>query len=119
MNTTSDFLSRTEVDQTEKLEMAIRNDIHTKATEVNFQSSGIVEKEQIYVLPGEKMDENQLWEKKQNIRNLAQTETHNEPENTVSELQHIHKPTSGLISCSSGYFKDNARIRLEQNNDRV
>ena len=57
--------------------------------------------------------------KKQNIRNQAQTETHNEPENAVSELQQFHKPTSGLISCSSGYFKDNARIRLEQNNDIV
>ena len=43
MNTAADFLSRTEVDPTEKLEMAIRDDIHTKAIEVNIQSSGIVE----------------------------------------------------------------------------
>ena len=57
--------------------------------------------------------------RKTKIRNQAQTETHNEPENTVSELQQFHKPTSGLISCSLGYFKDNARIRLEQNNDIV
>ena len=40
-------------------------------------------------------------------------------ENNISELKQFHKPTSGLISCSSGYFKDNARIRLEQNNDVV
>ena len=121
MNTAADFLSRTEVDPTrsEKLEMAIRDDIHTKAVEVKIQSSGIVEEEQIYVLPDEEIDENQLWEEKQNIRNQAQTETHNEPENTVSGLQQFHKPTSGLISCSSGYFKDNARIRLEKNNDIV
>ena len=117
MNTAADFLCRTEVDPTEKLEMAIRNDIHTEAIEVNIQSSGIVKKEQIYVRPDDEIDENQLWEEKQNIRNQAQTETHNEPENTVSELQQVHKPTSGLIPCSSGYFKDNARIRLEQNND--
>ena len=62
---------------------------------------------------------NQLWEEKQNTRNQAQNETHNDPENDVSELQQFHKPTSGLISCSSGHFKDNARIRLEQNNDIV
>ena len=37
----------------------------------------------------------------------------------MSELQQFHKPTSGLISCSSGHFRDNARIRLEQNNDIV
>ena len=119
MNTAADFLSRTEVDPTEKLELTIRNDLHTKAIEVNIQSTGIVEEEQIYVLPDDEIDENQLWEEKQNIRNQAQTETHNEPENAVSELQQFHKPTSGLISCSSGYFKDNARIRLEQNNDIV
>ena len=119
MNTAVDFLSRTEVDPTEKLEMTIRNHIHTKSIEVNIQSSGIVEQEQIYVLPDAEIDENQLWEEKQNIRNQAQTETHNEPENAVSELQQFHKPTSGLISCSSGYFKDNARIGLEQNSDIV
>ena len=100
-NTAADFLSRTEVDSTEKLKMAIRNDIYTKAIEVNIQSSGIVEEEQIYVLPDEEIDENQLWEEKQNIRNQAQTETHNDSENTVSEQQQFHKPTSGLISCSS------------------
>ena len=105
--------------QLKKLEMAFRKDIHTKAIEVNIQSSGIVEEKQIYVLPDEEIDENQLWEEKQNIRNQAQIETHNEPENTVSELQQFHKPTSGLISCSSGYFKDIVGIRLEQNNDIV
>ena len=92
INAAADFLSRTKVDPTKKLEMAIRNDIHTKAIEVNIQSSGIVEEEQIYVLPDEEIDENQLWEEKQNIRSQAQTETHNKPENTVSELQQFHKP---------------------------
>ena len=119
MNTAADFLSKTEVDPTEKLEMTIRNDIRTKAVEVIIQSSGIVEKEQIFSLPGDENDENQLWEEKQNVRNQAPTETHNDPENVVSELQQFHKPTSGLISVSSGYFRDNARIRLEQNNDLV
>ena len=60
MNTAADFLSRTEVDPTEKLELTIRNDNHTKAIEVSIQSSGIVEEEQIYVLPDDEFDENQL-----------------------------------------------------------
>ena len=119
MNTAADFLSRTEVNPTEKLEMTLRNDIHTKAIEVNIQSSGIVEEEQIYILPDDEVDENQFWQEKHNVREQAQNETHNEPENDVNELQQFHKPTSGLISCSSGHFKDNARIRLEQNNDVV
>ena len=57
--------------------------------------------------------------KKQNIRNRAQSESHNDPENDVSELPKFDKPTSGLILCSSGYFKDSARICLEQNNGIV
>ena len=58
MNTADDFLSRTEVDPTEKLEMIIRNDNHTKAIEVNMQSSGIAEEEQIYVLTDDEIDDN-------------------------------------------------------------
>ena len=75
MNTAADFLSRTEVDPTEKLEMTIRIDIHTKAVGVNIQSSSIVEEEQTYILADDEFDENQLCEEKQNVRNLAQTET--------------------------------------------
>ena len=77
MNTAADFLSRTEVNPVEKLELTIRNDIHTKAIEVNIQSSGIVEEEQIYILPDDELDENQLWQEKQNIRDQGQNETHN------------------------------------------
>ena len=119
MNTAADVLSRTEVNTVEKLELTIRNDIHTKAIEVNIQSSGIVEEEQIYILPDDELDENQLWQEKQNIPDQAQNETHNEPENNITELQQFHKPTSGLNTCSEGHFRDNAKFRLEQNNDIV
>ena len=98
--------------------MNIRNDIQNQI-EVNIQSTGIVEEEQIYILPDDEIEENQLWKEKLNIRNQAQNETHNEPENSVTELQNFHKPTSGLNTCSEGHFKDYARIRLEQNNDIV
>ena len=85
INTAADFLSRTEVNPIEKLEMSIRNDIQTKAIEVNIQSSGIVE-EQISILLDDESDENKLWEEKQNVRNQAQNETHNDPEDNVTEL---------------------------------
>ena len=39
MNTAADFLSRTEFNPIEKLEMNIRNDIQTAAIEVNIQST--------------------------------------------------------------------------------
>ena len=119
MNTAADFLSRAEWNPTEKLEMNIRNDVNTKATEVNIQSTGVAEEELLYILPGECPTEQQLWEEKETIRQSAKTETHNEPENEVSELQTFHKPTAGTINYREGHFKDNAKIRLEQNNDEV
>ena len=96
-----------------KLEMIIRNNIQTKAIEVNIQSTGIVEEEQIYILSDDEDEEYQLWQEKPNVRNQAQNKTHNEPENSVTELQNFHKPTSGLNTCSESLFKDYARIRLE------
>ena len=35
------------------------------------------------------------------------------------ELQTFHKPTAGTINYREGHLKDNAKIRLEQNNDEV
>ena len=119
MNTAAYFISRTEVNPIEKLEMSIRIDIQTKAIEVNIQSTGIVEEEQSYILPDDEIEENQLWEEKLNVRNQAQNETHNEPENSVTEFQKFQTLTSGLNTCSEVHFKDYARIRLEQNNDIV
>ena len=46
-------------------------------------------------------------------------ETHIDPENEVSELQNFCKPRAGTINYREGHFKDNAQIRLEQNNDPV
>ena len=119
MNTAADFQSRAESNPTENLEMNIRNDVNTKAIEVNIQSSGVAEDELLYILPGESPTEQQLWEEKEAIRQSAKTETHNEPENEVFELQTFHKPTAGTINYREGHFKDNAKIRLEQNNDEI
>ena len=113
MNTAADFLSRAESNPTEKLEMNIRNDVNTKAIEVNIQSTGVAEEELLYILPGECPTEQQLWEEKEATRQSAKTATHNEPENEVFELQTFHKPTAGTINYREGHFKDNAKIRLE------
>ena len=119
MNTAADFLSRAEVNPTEKLEMNIRNDVTTKAIEVNIQSTGVAEEESLYILPEEVPSEQQLWDEKESLRKTAKEETHNEPENEISELQNFHKPTAGTIDYREGHSKDNAKTRLEQNNDPV
>ena len=119
MNTAADFLSRAEVNPTEKLEMNIRNDVTTKANEVNIQSTGVTEEEHLYILPQDTPTEQQLWEEKETSRRIAKEETDNEPENEVSELQKFHKTTAGTIDYREGHFKDNAKRRLAQNNDPV
>ena len=119
MNTAAAFLSRAEINPTEKLEMNIRNDVTTQAIEVNIQSTGVAEEETLYILPEETPTEQQLWEEKETLRKIAKLETHNDPENEVSELQSFHRPTAGTIDYREGHFKDNAKIRLEQNNDQV
>ena len=64
MNTAADFLSRAEINPTEKLEINIRNDIQTKAIEVNIQPATVNEEETLYILPVETIDEQQLWQEK-------------------------------------------------------
>ena len=119
MNRAADFLSRAEVNPTEKLEMNIRNDVATKAIEVKIQSKGVAEEEPRYILPEETPTEQQLWEEKETLRKRAKMETHNDPKNEVSELQNFHKSTAGTIDYREGHFKDNGKNCLEQNNDPV
>ena len=74
MNTATDFLSRTEINTTEKLEMKLRNTIQTKAVEVNIQSSGIADEEQIYLHPD---DEKKLGPKRKYQKPSADRNTTN------------------------------------------
>ena len=62
---------------------------------------------------------NLLWEDKKTLRKAVKMDTHNDPENEVSELQNSHKPTAEIIDYREGHFKDNAKIRLEQTNDPI
>ena len=82
IKTSADILSRTEVNPTKKLEMSMRNDIQTKA--FNIQSSVIVEEERIYVLPNDEFDENQLWQEKE-MRGIELKLKHITTQRTMSQ----------------------------------
>ena len=69
MNTAADFLSRAESNPTEKLEMNIRNDVNTKAIEVNIQSTGVAEEELLYILPVNAPQNNNCGRKKKQFAN--------------------------------------------------
>ena len=68
MNTAADFLSRAEVNPTKKLKLNIRNEVTTKAIEVNIQSTGVTEEEPLYILTEGTPTEKGLWEEKGTLR---------------------------------------------------
>ena len=77
LNKVADFLSRTEINPTEKLEMNVRNDIQTKVVSVNIQSSVIAEEEQIHLHHDDEIDKKHIGNKK-----------------TISEIRHRQNHTT-------------------------
>ena len=63
-NTAADYLSRMEMDPTEKLVLKIRADVETQPIEVNVQSAGVSEEEQIFFTEEDNETEEQIWERK-------------------------------------------------------
>ena len=119
MNTAADYLSRIEYDATEKFEFAIRDDIKVQSIEVNIQLTGVADEEILFLDPEDPEAEQKLWKYKLDMREKAKLDSHNDPENEITQLQKYHQPTSGIQRDKYTQFKDNARIRIEQNNDMV
>ena len=92
--------------------MNVRNDVSAKAIEVNIQSTRDTEEEFLYFLPEETLTVQQLWEEKEALRSAAKTESHNDPENEVSELQNFHKPTAGTVIYRERHFKGQRKIQI-------
>ena len=60
-NTAADYMSRKEMDPTEKLVLKIRADVEI---EVNVQSAGVSEEEQVFFTEEDNETEEQIWERK-------------------------------------------------------
>ena len=71
MNTAADFLSRLEMDPNEKIILRIREDIPTKPIEVNIESTGIAQEEQVFFDPTDQHEttEKELWTCTEEARN--------------------------------------------------
>ena len=63
-NTAADYLSRMEMDPTEKLVLKIRADVETQPIEVNVQSAGVSEEEEVFFTEEDNETEEQIWEQK-------------------------------------------------------
>ena len=75
-NTAADYLSRLEADPKEKMVMNIREDVHAVLIEMNVQSAGVSQEEQIFYTNNDVETKEQCWARKEAIRrNPATSET--------------------------------------------
>ena len=115
MNTAADFLSRLEMDPNEKIILKIREDIPTKPIEVNIESTGIAQEEQVFSDPTDQQEttENELWQRKEEVRNAIPNEP---PVITVScyYTNDLHKDTT-IVNIAQ--LTKPSRILIEQDSD--
>ena len=82
-NTAADYLSRLEADPKDKLVMKIREDVQTLPIEINVQSAGVSQEEQIFYTNDDDETEEQAWARKEAIRKNPATD---EPTVTIQTL---------------------------------
>ena len=85
-NTAADYLSRLEADPKDKLVMKIREDVQTLPIEINVQSAGVSQEEQIFYTHDDDETEEQNRARKEAIRKNPATD---EPTVTIQTCQQI------------------------------
>ena len=68
-NPAADYLSQMEVDPKDKLILKIREDVETRPMDVNVQSAGVSEEEQVFFTEVDDETEEQIWERRNQCRN--------------------------------------------------
>ena len=112
-NTAADYLSRMEMDPTEKLVLKIRADVKTQPIEVNVQSAGVSEEEQVFFTEEDNETEEQIWERKrQSKAGLKVAET-------VIHIDAISKNVVEEITNFTQKLRRTNQILLEQSKDPI
>ena len=115
INTAADFLSRLQMDPNEKRILKIREDIPTKPIEVNIESTGIAQEEQVFLDTTDQQEttEKELWKRKEEVRNTITTDP---PLITVScyYANDLHKDTT-IVNIAQ--LTKPSRMLIEQDSD--
>ena len=115
MNTAADFLSRLEMDPSEKIILKIREDIPTKPVEVNIESTGIAQEETVFFDPTDQLEttEKELCKRKEEARNAIPNDP---PVIKVScyYANDLHKDTTNV---NIAQLTKPSRILIEQDSD--
>ena len=110
-NTAADYLSRMEMDPKEKLVLKIREDVETRPIEVNVQSAGVSEEEQIFFTEDDGETEAQIWERKK------QSRTNSTDQEVVIQIDAITENIVDEITNFTQKFCRTNQILLEQSKD--
>ena len=102
-----------EMDHTEKLVLKIREDVETRPIEVNVQSAGVSEEEQVFFTEEDDETEKQIRERKQQSKKGLMV-----PE-TVIQIDAISENTVDEITNFTQKLRRTNQILLEQSKDPI
>ena len=123
-NTAADYLSRLEICPKEKLILRIREDISTTPIELNVQSAGVTEEEQIFYTDDDEETEEQIWKRKNDARSnptnrppeslLDHLGTHNKKLSQTQNIQRLAKPNTMAIEQQNDTTLHQLRLKLQK-----
>ena len=122
VNTAVDFLSRLELQVTERIRLKIREDVQTTPIEVTTSSSDVAHEEQFFFMHTDDQDETeeQILQRKAQSREKAEEWVANqEPSSMKPSIKQFKKIDGNTTAYSLHGIKANARIRVKQDADLV
>ena len=108
-----DHLSRMRMDTNEKLILKIREDVETRPMEVNIQSAGVSEEEQVFFTEEGDETEEQIWERKR-----LSKERHNIDE-AVIHIDAISENNVDEVPNFTQQLRQANQILMEQARDTI
>ena len=122
VNTAVDFLSRLELQVTERIRLKIREDVQTTPIEVTTTSSDVADEEQFFFTQPDDQDETEeqvLQRKEQSRGKATEWVVNQEPFSLRPSIKEFTKIDGNTTAYSLHGIKANARIRVEQDADLV
>ena len=123
-NTAADYLSRLEICPKEKLILRILEDMSTTPIELNVQSAGVTEEDQIFYTDEDEETEEQIWKRKQDARSnptnqlpdilLDKLSTHNSTYPQTPTLLKLAKLTSMAIEQQNDIILQQLRLEIQK-----
>ena len=123
-NTAADYLSRLEICPKEKLILRIREDISTTPIELNVQSAGVTEEDQIFYTDDNEETEEQIWQRKKDARSnptnqlpditLGKLSAHTTVFSHQTTLQRLSNPTTMAIEQQNDVVLHQLRLKLQK-----